>query len=153
MAIYDAIGGMETCRRLARAFYARVQSDSVLLPVYGRSLHCVVESLSTFLAQHFGGPCEYSGRRWSLSLYEAHLRFKIGQAERDAWVKDMTLAMEDVGIGEPARADHHIVDLGDRRVAQGREDLRHQQELVVQPEAGLLHAAQEVVARLGAEAA
>jgi hemoglobin len=105
MAIYQDIGGMETCRRLAAAFYARVQSDSVLLPIYGRSLHCVVESLATFLAQHFGGPCEYSKGRWSLSLYEAHLRFKIGQAERDAWVKDMTLAMEDVGIGEPARAE------------------------------------------------
>jgi hemoglobin len=105
MALYHAIGGMETCRRLARAFYARVQADAVLRAVYPRSLHCVVESLALFLAQHFGGPCEYSAGRWSLSLYEAHARIRIGQAERDAWVKEMTLAMEDVGIGEAARAE------------------------------------------------
>ena len=45
------------------------------------------------------------------------------------------------------------LDLGQRRVAQGREDLRHQQKLVVESEARPLHAPQEVVTGLGVEAA
>jgi len=105
VAIFDEIGGMDVCRRIAGAFYARVEDDPVLRPVYPRSLHCVVEFLALFLAQHFGGPCVYSERRTTLSLYEAHLRFRIGRAERDAWVKNMTDALDDVGIAEPARSE------------------------------------------------
>jgi truncated hemoglobin YjbI len=103
MSIYDAIGGMGTCQRLAAAFYARVENDAVLRPVYPRSLHCAVESIALFLAEYFGGPCEYSERRSWLSMYDAHLRFKIGQSERDAWLNNMMAALDDVGIAEPAR--------------------------------------------------
>lgn len=105
MALYDAIGGMETCQRLAEAFYARVENDAVLRPIYPRSLHCAVESIALFLAEYFGGPCEYSERRTWLSMYEAHLRFKIGPLERDAWLNNMTAALDDVGIAEPARGE------------------------------------------------
>ncbi|MCU1233127.1 MAG: globin [Candidatus Solibacter sp.] len=105
MAIYDAIGGMETCRRLAAAFYARVERDPVLRPVYPPSLHCAVQSIALFIAQHFGGPCEYSRQRSSLSLFDTHLRFRIGEAERDAWVANMVAAMDDAGIAERERAE------------------------------------------------
>ena len=96
---------MAGCRRLAAAFYARVERDPVVRPLYPKSLHCAVEMIALFVAQQFGGPCEYSERRAWLSLYEAHLRFAIGQAERDAWLRDMTAAMDDVGIGEPERVE------------------------------------------------
>jgi len=115
MAIYDAIGGMETCRRLAVAFYVRVARDAVLRTVYSKSLrspldspkssHCAADALALFLAQYFGGPCEYSRQRFSLSLYDAHLRFKIGPAARDAWLANMLAAMEDVGIAAGVREE------------------------------------------------
>uniref|UniRef100_Q020Z8 Globin n=1 Tax=Solibacter usitatus (strain Ellin6076) TaxID=234267 RepID=Q020Z8_SOLUE len=105
VAIYDAIGGMAGCRRLAAAFYARVERDPVVRPLYPKSLHCAVDAIAMFLVQQFGGPCEYSENRATLSLYESHLRFAIGQAERDAWLRDMTAAMDDIGIGEPERAE------------------------------------------------
>ncbi len=103
MAIFDAIGGMPGCRRLAAAFYARVERDPVVRPLYPKSLHCAVDAIAMFLAQQFGGPCEYSENRATLSLYESHLRFSIGPAERDAWLRDMMAAMDDVGIMEPER--------------------------------------------------
>jgi len=81
-----------------------VPHDVVLSKVYGKSFHCAIESLALFLAQHFGGPRDYSKGRWWMSLYEAHLRFAIGQRERDAWVKNMTAALDEVGITGPARA-------------------------------------------------
>jgi hemoglobin len=104
-SIYDAIGGMQTCRRLAEAFYARVPRSPVLTRVYGHSFHCAIDSLTHFLAQYFGGPLEYAEGRWFLSLYEAHLRFRIGQAERDAWIANMHAALEEVGIDAPVRAE------------------------------------------------
>src|SRR6202040_2006784 len=50
-------------------------------------------------------------------------------------------------VAEPAAdldADP-LFDLRHHRVAEGREDLRHQQKLVMEAEAGALHATQEVV--------
>ena len=90
---------------MAAAFYARVERDPVVRPLYPKSLHCAVDAIAMFLAQQFGGPCEYSENRATLSLYESHLRFAIDQAARDAWLRDMTAAMDDVGIAEPERAE------------------------------------------------
>ncbi len=100
--LYQLVGGIEACRRLSVAFYARVGQDPVLRPLFP-SVHCAIESLTAFLAQFLGGPNEYSELRWSLSLREAHQRFKIGQAERDAWFENMLKALNDVQIEEPAK--------------------------------------------------
>ena len=58
--LYDALGGIEGCRKLSAAFYARVARDPVLIPVFGSSFHCAVEALATYLAQFLEGPCVYS---------------------------------------------------------------------------------------------
>ncbi len=51
-------------------------------------------------------------------------------------------------VGEPAACldPDPLLDLGEHRVAEGREDLGEQQQLMVEAEAGVLHAAEEVVA-------
>ena len=103
--LYHALGGMDTCQGLSIAFYAHVEHDPVLRPLYPPTLKgCPIETLAAFLVQFFGGPCEYAPRRWSLSLREAHLRFAIGQKERDAWLNDMFQAIDEVNIKEPARS-------------------------------------------------
>src|SRR5437016_13487183 len=103
--LYDALGGRDTCRRLSAAFYAHVEHDPVLRPLYPPTLKgCPIETLAAFLIQFFGGPGEYAQRRWSLSLREAHLRFAIGQKEREAWLNNMFQAVDEVNIKEPARS-------------------------------------------------
>ena len=103
--LYQAIGGAATCRKLSASFYARVQRDPVLRPLFpGKTLKCAIEAFAAFLAQFLGGPSEDAQRRWWLSLRESHLRFKIGQKERDAWMKNMTQALDDVPIEESARS-------------------------------------------------
>ncbi|HLH63958.1 MAG TPA: hypothetical protein VKV20_19960 [Ktedonobacteraceae bacterium] len=103
--LYSALGGIDTCRRLVAAFYAHVEHDPVLRPLYPPTLKgCPIEALADFFIQFFGGPCVYAPRRWSLSLYEAHLRFAIGQRERAAWLTNMFQAIDDVKIEEPARS-------------------------------------------------
>jgi len=103
--LYHALGGMDTCRRLVEAFYAHVEQDPVLRPLYPPTLKgCPIEELAAFFIQFFGGPCEYAQRRWSLSLREAHLRFAIGQREREAWLTNMLQAVDEVKIQEPMRS-------------------------------------------------
>ncbi len=102
--LYGSVGGKEGCRELSELFYARVARDPVLRPLFpAASFRCAIEALATFLAQFLGGPCEYADNRWSLSLREAHQRFKIGQKERAAWLKNMRRALKDAGIEETAR--------------------------------------------------
>lgn len=100
--LYHALGGMDTCRKLATAFYAHVEHDPVLRPLYPPTLKgCPINALAAFFIQFFGGPCEYASRRWNLSLRELHLRFTIGPKEREAWLTDMFLALDDLKIQEP----------------------------------------------------
>jgi truncated hemoglobin YjbI/ankyrin repeat protein len=102
--LYQVIGGTATCRSLSSAFYARVQRDPLLRPLFpGKTLKCAIEEFAAFLVQFLGGPREDTQRRWWLSLRESHLRFKIGQKERAAWMNNMARALDDVPIAEPVR--------------------------------------------------
>jgi truncated hemoglobin YjbI len=104
--LYETLGGTAACRRLAVAFYGRVERDPILRPLFpGKTFKCAIEEFTAFLAQFLGGPSEDSQRRWWLSLHESHRRFKIGQRERTAWIANMLLALDDVRIQEPLRSE------------------------------------------------
>jgi truncated hemoglobin YjbI len=105
-SLYEALGGKAGSRRLAVAFYARVERDPLLRPLFpGKSFTCAIEEFAAFLAQFLGGPTEDSQRRWWLSLRESHLRFQIGDRERKAWLANMAGAFDDVHVAEPLRSE------------------------------------------------
>lgn len=116
---FDRLGREEGCRRLSRSFYARVACDSVLKPLFpGKSLRCAAEEFSAFLIQFFDGDesqCQY---RWWLSLRESHARFKIDEAERAAWILQMTATLRETVADEETvealqdfflKASHYIL--------------------------------------------
>jgi len=104
--LYEALGGKAGSRRLAVAFYGRVERDPLLRPLFpGKSFTCAIEEFAAFLAQFLGGPSEDSQRRWWLSLRESHLRFQIGAKERTAWLANMARAFDDVHLAEPLRSE------------------------------------------------
>jgi hemoglobin len=100
--LYDVIGGLETCQRLATAFYTRVDNDPVLRSMFPHDLQQSIAHLALFLAQRLGGPETYSLQRGHPRLRMRHHPFRIGQAERDAWIGHMLAAMVEIGIVEPA---------------------------------------------------
>jgi truncated hemoglobin YjbI len=103
--LYQAVGGTAACRKLSAVFYARVEQDPLLRPLFpGKTLKCAGEEFAAFLAQFLGGPSEDAQRRWWLSLRESHLRFEIGPKERDAWMKNMLRALDDMRMEEPVRS-------------------------------------------------
>ena len=105
--LYDPIGGQPTVERLAAAFYRRVAADPRLRPLFPDDLQPVSQHLALFLAQRVGGPARYAQQRGHPRLRLRHRPFRIGQAERDAWVGHMVAAMDEVGIPEPARTLLH----------------------------------------------
>jgi truncated hemoglobin YjbI len=104
VGLYENIGGRDTCYQLSAAFYGRVAGHPLLRPLFpGQSHRCAIEMFAAFLAQLLDGPSGDTQDRWWLSLRESHLRFKIGLAERDAWMQTMIAALDDVPLEEPAR--------------------------------------------------
>jgi hemoglobin len=96
---YAAIGGEETFRRLVDTFYAGVAEDPVLRRLYPEEdLAPAAERLRLFLMQYWGGPTTYSARRGHPRLRMRHAPFRIGAAERDAWLGHMHAALVSLGL-------------------------------------------------------
>ena len=102
-AIYELAGGDEPFRRMVDAFYARVERDPLLRPMFPEDLGPGREHQFLFITQYFGGPQRYSERRGHPRLRARHLPFPIGRRERDAWVGHMLAAIDEAGFAEPAR--------------------------------------------------
>jgi len=101
-SFYEAVGGEETFRRLVHAFYQGVAADPELRRVYpSKDLGPAEEHLCLFLMQYWGGPRTYDELRGHPRLRMRHARFVIGEAERDAWLRHMRAALDEVGL-DPA---------------------------------------------------
>jgi hemoglobin len=93
--VYDALGGEPTFRLLVKRFYAGVEKDPLLRPLYPPGdLIASTDHLTLFLIQYWGGPGTYSEERGHPRLRLRHQPFAIGQAERDAWLRHMTAAVD-----------------------------------------------------------
>jgi hemoglobin len=97
------VGGEETFHRLVHRFYAGVAGDPVLRPLYPEpDLAGAEERLRMFLVQYWGGPRTYSERRGHPRLRMRHVPFRIGLAERDAWLRHMRDAVDSLGLAPEA---------------------------------------------------
>ncbi len=98
-SFYEAVGGEETFTRLVRRFYAEVAADPQLRAVYpSKDLGPAQEHLRLFLIQYWGGPGTYSERRGHPRLRMRHVHFDIGEAERNAWLKHMRTALDELDL-------------------------------------------------------
>ncbi len=92
--VYAQIGE-DGFARLVRAFYAQVPADEVLGPMYPKDdLEGAEARLRDFLVGRFGGPARYIEQRGHPRLRMRHAPFVIGEAERDAWLRHMTAALD-----------------------------------------------------------
>jgi hemoglobin len=96
---YEAVGGEDTFTRLTRRFYEEVAADPVLRPVYpAEDLGPAEEHLRLFLIQYWGGPATYNELRGHPRLRMRHVRFHIGETERDLWLKHMRTALDSLAL-------------------------------------------------------
>ena len=99
MNIHDAAGGEPFFTDLVERFYRRVATDMLLRPLYPDDLAASKRHLALFLQQYWGGPGTYSEERGHPRLRARHVPFVIGEAERDAWLRHMYAALDEV-VGE-----------------------------------------------------
>jgi len=100
-SFYEAVGGEETFTRLVHRFYQEVAGDPELRAVYpAKDLGPAEEHLRLFLIQYWGGPSTYNELRGHPRLRMRHVRFRIGEPERDAWLRHMRTALDELGLDE-----------------------------------------------------
>ncbi len=68
--IYELAGGDAPFRRLVDSFYARVERDPLLRPLFPADLVPGKERQFLFITQYFGGPARYNQQRGHPRLLE-----------------------------------------------------------------------------------
>jgi hemoglobin len=103
-SFYAAVGGEPTFRAIVARFFAGVADDDVLLALYQQDdLTGAEERLRLFLMQYWGGPTTYSEQRGHPRLRMRHVPFRIGPAERQAWLRAMRVAVDEADLAAPHR--------------------------------------------------
>jgi hemoglobin len=108
VTVFEAVGGEPFFVELVDRFYAGVEGDPVLRPLYPDELTDPKRHLAGFLAQLWGGPPRYSEERGHPRLRMRHLPFTIGPAERDAWLGHMRGAVAE--MDPPAEVRDALLD-------------------------------------------
>jgi hemoglobin len=93
--VFEAVGGQPFFDALVEGFYARVEADPTLRPLYPTDLAPATRALALFLGQYWGGPAIYSAEKGHPRLRMRHAPFVIAGRERDAWLSAMLAALDD----------------------------------------------------------
>lgn len=96
--LYERAGGTPWFEALVERFYAGVENDPVLRPLYPKNLTHSKAHLAAFLVQYWGGPDDYSIKRGHPRLRMRHGRWQIGWEERNAWFRHMEEAVKQGGL-------------------------------------------------------
>ena len=113
MTVYEAVGGEVFFVELVERFYRGVESDALLKPMYpDNDWEGAKRRLHLFLMQYWSGPTTYSEERGHPRLRARNLPFSIGKPERDAWMKHMTVALQEVDA--PSEVKAQMLDYFDK---------------------------------------
>lgn len=101
---FAALGGAPAVARLAERFYFHMDTlpeAAAIRALHPSDLRPVQAVFERYLTEWLGGPALYSAERGHPRLRRRHLKFRIGVAERDAWMLCMRAALADV-VSDPA---------------------------------------------------
>jgi hemoglobin len=107
-SLYERVGGDPFFFALVDRFYAGVELDALLRPLYPADLAPPSRRLALFLIQYWGGPHTYNAERGHPRLRMRHLPFPIGLEERGAWLRHMRSAVDSSGVSAGDR--HALLD-------------------------------------------
>src|SRR3974377_2484078 len=96
ISMFERIGGAVTIERLVEAFCRRMETlpeASTIRAMHAPDLGPTKSVLKRYLCEWTGGPKLYSVEKGHPRLRQRHMRFQIGEAERDAWLLCMRGAL------------------------------------------------------------
>ena len=98
-SLYELAGGAHGVQRLAEAFYRRVLSDPLMLPLFRDPTEDHAGRMALWLGEFFGGPAEHTKQRGGFhTAVSAHHELNITDAQRNRWIEYMTAACEEVEL-------------------------------------------------------
>lgn len=98
-SFYERVGGAEVFAKLASVFYQGVSNDPLLKPMYPEEdLAPAERRLRMFLEQYWGGPDTYQQERGHPRLRMRHAPFPIGPKAKEAWLKNMRVAVDSLEL-------------------------------------------------------
>jgi hemoglobin len=95
-SLFDQVGGDAFFVQLVDAFYAVVETDETLRPMYPDDLTDARRHLTLFLVQYWGGARTYQDERGHPRLRMRHAPFRVTKTARDAWLSAMGKALENM---------------------------------------------------------
>lgn len=110
--VFDAVGGMPAFEALVDAFYAHVERDDLLRPLYPDDLEPGKRHLALFLAQYWGGGPRYGAERGHPRLRMRHAPFPISPEVAARWAELMSRAVREQRW--PTAAEAHLLDYVER---------------------------------------
>lgn len=118
VTMFERIGGAIAIDRLVEAFYRRMDGEpsaAVIRAMHPGDLGPTKQILKRYLTEWTGGPKLYSPEKGHPRLRQRHLPFRIGDAERDAWLLCMRGALAEIIADAGARGelDHALTGLAD----------------------------------------
>lgn len=106
---FNLLGGEDLVRKLAARFYDHMdESEPELARIHETDEHGHVsprtrERFTRFLIEWLGGPSLYSPTEGHPRLRMRHAKVGIDTQMRDAWLRCMQKAMDDVGVSGDVR--------------------------------------------------
>lgn len=101
---FEILGGREVIAQLVERFYDAMERDEPALAALhpfdepGKVSRKSRDNFYKFLLFWLGGPNDYLSERGHPMLRARHSPFIVDEAMRDAWVRSMTTAMDEMGI-------------------------------------------------------
>jgi hemoglobin len=102
--LYDRLGGKDGVDAIADIFSKNLLADPRVNKAFKKSkdgLSHFKQMISEQICQLAGGPCQYSGK----DMKEAHKGMGIADAQFDAVVEDLKLAMDEKGASEQDKSE------------------------------------------------
>lgn len=97
--LYEWIGGAPALEKLLGAFYARVDRDPLLAPVFAAMSKEHVAHVSAFVGEVFGGPKKYSETLGGHpNMVQKHLGRHLDEAKRRRWVDLLIDTANELGV-------------------------------------------------------
>lgn len=99
-ALIDDLGGEAGIRAWVDLFYAGIAADPLLAELFPPDLTESRDKQFAFFVQYFGGPALYEQKYGKAFLRFKHRHVKIGQPERDAWMRILLDTLASCGAPE-----------------------------------------------------
>lgn len=103
-AVCARVGGLDAFERLVEAFYARVEQDPLLRPMYPDDLEPGKRHLALFFTQYWGGGPVYDQLRGHPRLRRRHAPFPITPEAAARWATLMAEAVREQGFDVQSEA-------------------------------------------------